>query len=58
MHKAFSYIMHNGYPMLTQCSFESKKNKLDCYIGKDCLENFCKDLGKHAMKIINCEKKK
>ena len=58
MHKAFSYIMHNGYSVLTQCSFESKKNKLDCYIGKDCLENFCKDLGKHAMKIINCEKKK
>ena len=48
--------------MVIQCLHNvhssQKKKKLDCYIGKDCLENFCKDLGKHAMKIINCEKKK
>ena len=34
------------------------KNKLDYYGGKDCMKNFCKDLKKHARKIINCEKKK
>ena len=33
------------------------RNKLDCYRGKDCMERFCKDLKKHAAKIINHEKK-
>ena len=33
------------------------KNKLDYYGGKDCMKKFCKDLRKHARKIINCEKK-
>ena len=35
---------------------------LDCYNdckdwGKDCTEKFCKDLRKHAMRIVNYEKK-
>ena len=30
---------------------------LDHYRHKDCKEMFCKYLKKHAMKIINCEKK-
>ena len=56
MHKAY------GYSMFTNCSFDSTefhstKNKLDCYIGKDCMERFCKDLREHAMKIISNEKK-
>ena len=33
-------------------SFDSTKNKLDCYKGEDCMERFCKDLKEHAMKII------
>ena len=31
--------------------------KFDCYKGEDCMESFCKDLGEHAMKIMNYEKK-
>ena len=34
-----------------------KRNKLDCYRGKDCLEKFCKGLRERAMKKINYEKK-
>ena len=30
---------------------------LDCYRGKDCIEKSCKNLKKHATKIINYEKK-
>ena len=45
------------YSLLTNCSFDSTKNKLDSYRGKDCLEKFCKDLREHAMKIINYEEK-
>ena len=51
MHKA------SGHSMFTQCSFDSRENKLDCYRGKDCLEKFCKGLRQHAMKTINYEKK-
>ena len=35
-----------------------QQNKLDRYIGGDCMERFCKDLKDHAMKIINYEEKK
>ena len=45
------------YSMFTHCSFDSTKNKLDCYRGKDCMERFCKNLKEHATKIINYEKK-
>ena len=48
----------SGYSVFTHCSFDTAKNKLDCYRGKDCMENFCKDLKEHATKTINCEKKK
>ena len=44
-------------PLVIHCSFPSKKIKLDCYRGKDCLESFCKDLKEHRAKIINYEKK-
>ena len=46
-----------GYSLSTHCSFDSTKNKHDYYRGKDCMKNFCKDLRKHATKIIDCEKK-
>ena len=43
--------------MLTHCSFDKTKNKLDCYRGEDCKKKFCKDLREHVTKIINYEKK-
>ena len=46
-----------GYSLFTHCSFDTTKNKLDYYIGKDCMKNFCLDLREHATKIINYEKK-
>ena len=48
----------SGYSLFTHCSFDKAKNKLDYYRGKDCMKKFCKDLRKHATKIINYEKKK
>ena len=47
----------SGYSLFTHCSFDKTKNKLDCYRGEDCKKKFCKDLIKHATKIINYEKK-
>ena len=47
----------SGYSLLTHCSFDKTKNKLDYYGGKDCMKKFCKDLREHATKIINYEKK-
>ena len=38
-------------------SFDSTKNKHDCYRGKDCIEKFCEDLREHTMRIVNYEKK-
>ena len=43
--------------MLTNCLFDSTKNKLHCYKGEDWLKRFSYDLKKHALKIINYEKK-
>ena len=43
--------------MFTSCSFDKKENKLNYYGGKYCIEKLCKNLKKHAMKIINYEKK-
>ena len=43
----------SGYSLFTHCSFDATKNKLDCYKGNDCMEQFCKDLKEHATKIIN-----
>ena len=48
----------SGYSLFTDCSFDATKNKLDCYIGKDCMEKFCKDLRDHVMKIMNYEEKR
>ena len=45
------------YSLLTHCSFDTTKNKLDYYRRKNCIKNFCLDLREHATKIINYEKK-
>ena len=47
----------SGYSLFTHCSFDTTKNKLDYYRGKNCLKNVCLDLKEHATKIINYEKK-
>ena len=47
----------SGYSLFTPCSFDTAKNKLDCYGGEDCMKEFCNVLKKHAKKIINYEKK-
>ena len=47
----------SGYSLFTQCLFDTTKNKLDYYRGKNYMRNFCLDLGEHVKKIINCEKK-
>ena len=47
----------SGYSLFTHCSFDTTKNKLDYYRGKNCMKNFCLDLREHATKIINYEKK-
>ena len=46
----------SGYSFFTQSSFDAKKNKLDCYRGKDCIKRFCKDLKECATEIIMYEK--
>ena len=46
----------SGYSLFTKFLFDSTKNKLDYYTGKDCMKRFCKDLKKHSTK--NNEKKK
>ena len=43
--------------MFTNYSFYAANNKLDCYRVIDCMENFCKDLREHRMRIVNYEKK-
>ena len=48
----------SGYSLFTNCSFDTTKDKLDYYIDKNCMKNFCLDLKEHATKIINFEKKK
>ena len=47
----------SGYSLFTHCSFDTTKNELDYYRGKNCMKNFCLDLREHATKIINSEKK-
>ena len=47
----------SGYSLFTLCSFDEEKNKLTHYRGEDSMKKFCKDLRKHATKIINFEKK-
>ena len=48
----------SGYSLFTHCSFETTKNKLDYYRGKNCMKIFYLDLREYAIKIINYEKKK
>ena len=48
----------SGYSLFTHCSFDTTKNKLDYYRGKNVLKNFCLDLKEHVTKIINHEKKR
>ena len=33
----------SGYSLFTHCSFDTTKNNLDCYRGKNCMKNFCLD---------------
>ena len=47
-----------GYSIFTHYSFDATKNKHDYCRCEDCMKNFCRDLRKQAIKIINCEKKK
>ena len=47
----------SGYSLFTHRSFDTTKNKLDHYRGKNCMKNFSLDLRQHATKIINYEKK-
>ena len=42
-----------GYSLFTHCLLGDTKNKHDYYRGEDCMKNFCKDLKKHAKKIIS-----
>ena len=47
----------SGYSLFTHCSFDTTKNKLAYYRGKNCMKIFCLYLREHATKIINYEKK-
>ena len=47
----------SGYSLFTHCSLDRTKKKLDHYRGNNCMKSFCLDLGEHATKIINYEKK-
>ena len=46
-----------GYLLVTNCSFDEKRNKTDYYKGKDCLKKFCQDLKKQVNLIVDYEKK-
>ena len=45
----------SGYSLFTHYSFDTRKNKLYYYRGKNCMKKFCLDL--NTTKIINYEKK-
>ena len=42
--------------MVTKCSFDARKNKLDYGRGRACIEMLSKTLRDHAMEIINYKK--
>ena len=48
----------SGYSSFTSCLFDPAENKLDCYRGKDSMENFSNDLREHVMRTVSYEKKK
>ena len=47
----------SGCSLFTYCLVDTTKNKFDYYRGKNCMKNFCQDLGEHATKIINYGRK-
>ena len=47
----------SGYAWSLICSFDDTRNKQYFYRGKDCIENFCKDLKVLGKEIINFKKK-
>ena len=47
----------SGFSLFTHCSFDTTKNKLDYYRGKDCMKEFCKTLKKHAERTITGKKR-
>ena len=47
----------SGYSLFTQCLFDTTKNELDYYRGKNGMKNLCLDLREHVTKIFNYEKK-
>ena len=38
------FCKNSDYSLFTHCSFDTTKNKLDYYRGKNCMKNFCLDL--------------
>ena len=46
------------FSMSTTSSFKNKENKHDVYGDEDCTKKFCESLREHAIKIINCKRKK
>ena len=46
-----------GYSLITQCSFDEKRNAIDYYRGKDCFRKFCQDLRKQSKLIVDYEQK-
>ena len=47
----------SGYSLFTNCSFDTTKNKLDYYRGKNCMKNFCLYLKEHAHEILTMKKR-
>ena len=48
----------SGYLLFANCSYNTTKNKLDYYRGKNCMKNVFVDLKEHATEIINYQKKR
>ena len=48
----------SDYSLFTYCSFDTTKNKLDYYRGKNCMKNFFLDLREHAKKKLIMKRKK
>ena len=46
----------SGYSLFTHCTFDTTKNKLDYYRGKNCMKTFCLHLREHATRAISYEK--
>ena len=45
----------SGYSLFTCFSFDTRKNMLDYYRGKDCMKKFCLNLKGQATKIVKYE---